>query len=118
MILLLALGCTDVEATPDPQATPEERLDALAPGASPSLSKTVALYTRDLDTVADVLTVLRAREQQPERRLLALAVLPPHRQAEGLAGPYAQNLRAAGADLVLLQTTDLKPALLSRQLHP
>lgn len=55
MILLLALGCTDVEATPDPQATPEERLDALAPGASPSLSKTVALYTRDLDSVADVL---------------------------------------------------------------
>ena len=70
------------------------------------------------DTVADVLTVLRAREQQPERRLLAMAVLPPHRQAEGLAGTYAQNLRAAGADVVLQQTTDLNPALLSAQLSP
>ena len=69
------------------------------------------------DTVADVLTVQRARQQCPETRFLSLAVAPPH-----LHGPQALERRAAyeaqlveaGADGVLPSTQALEPeALLS-----
>ena len=56
------------------------------------------------DTVADVQTVLQARQRVPEQRFLSLAVSPPH-----LHGPqqqqrrhgYEQQLLAAGADRIL-----------------
>ncbi|MEI6032474.1 MAG: TIGR01548 family HAD-type hydrolase [Synechococcaceae cyanobacterium ELA739] len=56
------------------------------------------------DTVADVQTVLRARQRLPDQRFLSLAVSPPH-----LHGPeqqprrsaYEQQLLAAGADRIL-----------------
>ena len=69
------------------------------------------------DTVADVLTVQRARQQCPDARFLSLAVAPPH-----LHGPQALERRAAyearlveaGADGVLPSTQALEPeALLS-----
>jgi HAD superfamily phosphatase len=65
------------------------------------------------DTVADVLTVVRARSAEPDRPLRAIGVLPPHRGAEGPAGAYGDGLRAAGADLVLRRVTDLDPTALA-----
>ncbi len=59
------------------------------------------------DTVADVLTVQRARQQTPGQRFLALAVAPPHLQRPEAAerrGPYEAQLRQAGADAVLPAT--------------
>jgi len=59
------------------------------------------------DTVADVKTVIRAREQLPEQRFVSLAVVPPHLQnAKQLEArkQYEKNLRAAGADLVISHT--------------
>ncbi|MFM7652153.1 MAG: TIGR01548 family HAD-type hydrolase, partial [Vulcanococcus sp.] len=59
------------------------------------------------DTVADVLTVQRARQHSPEQRFLALAVAPPHLQrpeASERRGPYEAQLRQAGADAVLPAT--------------
>ncbi len=50
-MILLLLGCTADPGLPDPTLTPEQRLDALAPG----LAAEVAKYTDDLDPVADVL---------------------------------------------------------------
>ena len=67
------------------------------------------------DTVADVLTVQRARQQCPDASFLSLAVAPPH-----LHGPEALERRAsyearlieAGADVVLPSTQALEPEAL------
>jgi len=59
------------------------------------------------DTVADVLTVLRARQRVPGQRFLALGVAPPHLQRAGAAArraPYEAQLRRAGADAVITAT--------------
>ncbi len=61
------------------------------------------------DTVADVHTVIAARRQRPELRLLSLAVAPPHLQAPGLVearAAYEQGLRDAGADHILASTDE------------
>jgi HAD superfamily phosphatase len=66
------------------------------------------------DTVADVLTVQRARLQAPEQRFLALAVAPPHLQSPDAAqrrGPYEARLRQAGADAVIPATDRVLEAL-------
>ena len=66
------------------------------------------------DTVADVLTVQRARQQAPEQRFLALAVAPPHLHAPEAAnrrGLYEARLRQAGADAVIPATEQVLVAL-------
>ena len=66
------------------------------------------------DTVADVLTVQHAREQQPEQRFLSLAVAPPHLQAQGQEEArwhYEQQLHQAGADVVIPATSQVLVAL-------
>jgi len=66
------------------------------------------------DTVADVLTVQRARQQEPEQRFLALAVAPPHLHTPETAdrrGPYEARLRQAGADAVIPATERVLEAL-------
>ncbi|MEB3302485.1 MAG: TIGR01548 family HAD-type hydrolase [Cyanobacteriota bacterium] len=63
------------------------------------------------DTVADVETVLRARQCRPDQRFLALAVAPPHLHLPEQASQreaYEQRLRAAGADHVLGRTAELQ----------
>ena len=67
------------------------------------------------DTVADVLTVQRARQVVREQRWHSLAVAPPHLHgSERLQArqAYEQGLLAAGADRLLSQTANLTPALL------
>jgi HAD superfamily phosphatase len=59
------------------------------------------------DTVADVNTVLRARELIPQQRWMSLAVAPPHLQSPGQSearAQYEENLRAAGAEVILTTT--------------
>ena len=59
------------------------------------------------DTVADVQTVIQARERWPEQKFVSLAVVPPHLQAAEQAAArriYEQRLRTAGADQVLTTT--------------
>ena len=61
------------------------------------------------DTVADVQTVTRAREQVPQQRWMSLAVVPPHlqspEQSEARAH-YEENLRAAGAEVIFTDTQE------------
>jgi HAD superfamily phosphatase len=67
------------------------------------------------DTVADVLTVLRARERHPDQRLVSLAVAPPHLHGQERSGErrrYEEQLRQAGADGVLEHTAALTPGRL------
>jgi len=66
------------------------------------------------DTVADVLTVARAREQRPQQRFISLAVPPPHLQSAGASAErerYGQQLRAAGADRLLVRTDQVLAVL-------
>ena len=59
------------------------------------------------DTVADVLTVERARQVVPQQRFLSLAVAPPHLQGpEHLEArhAYEERLRQAGADRIVPDT--------------
>ena len=63
------------------------------------------------DTVADVLTVVHARRQEPQLRCKALAVPPPHVAAAGapVRSAYQQQLLAAGADAIIGATAELCP---------
>ena len=59
------------------------------------------------DTVADVHTVVQARERWPEQQFVSLAVAPPHLQTAEQAAArriYEQRLQEAGADRVLSST--------------
>ena len=62
------------------------------------------------DTVADVLTIQKARKQIPNQKFLSLAVAPPHlHKHEQLESrlEYEQNLKDSGADLILKSTSEL-----------
>jgi HAD superfamily phosphatase len=63
------------------------------------------------DTVADVTTVVRARQERPAQRFISLAVAPPHLQNSPRRGAYEEQLRAAGADAVIANTTAVLAAL-------
>ncbi len=56
------------------------------------------------DTVADVLTVIQARQQQPDQQFVSLAVAPPHlhgRDHQAARNAYEERLKQAGADKIL-----------------
>lgn len=54
------------------------------------------------DTAADMQTIIAAREQFPNRRWIAIGILPPHAQRDSnYADRYKQKLIAAGAQIVL-----------------
>ena len=54
------------------------------------------------DTVADMYTVVKAKELKPERNWIAIGILPPHVQSsQARQADYAQKLMEAGAEIVL-----------------
>jgi len=98
---LIAMG--DAPDKPDP-----EGLIRLASTlVNCSLGSDAPLIAYLGDTVADVHTVMRAREQVPQQRWMSLAVVPPHLQNPGQSEArthYEENLRAAGAEVILTTT--------------
>jgi HAD superfamily phosphatase len=104
---LLAMG--DAPDKPDP--TGLLRLAAqLAEAPLGLASSPPVLYLGD--TVADVLTVVRARQQLPEQPLLALGVAPPHLRSDPAAlRRYEASLLQAGADAVIPSTQALPERL-------
>jgi HAD superfamily phosphatase len=106
---LIAMG----QAPDKPDPTGLLRLASQLSGAAMDGASPPIAYLGD--TVADVLTVQRARQQCPDARFLSLAVAPPH-----LHGPQAMERRAAyearlieaGADVVLPSTQALEPEAL------
>ena len=53
------------------------------------------------DTVADMQTALKAKEQQPESRFIGVGVLPPHVQTDAeIMQTYKARLEASGAAVV------------------
>jgi HAD superfamily phosphatase len=64
------------------------------------------------DTVADVLTVVNARQVCPQQRFIALAVAPPHLHGSTEArSAYEARLLDAGADAVIPATSAVTDAL-------
>jgi HAD superfamily phosphatase len=97
---LIAMG--DAPDKPDPTG-----LLQLAAALAGPLGPEAAPVAYLGDTVADVLTVQRARQQQPQQRFVSLAVAPPHLQAPGqepARARYEAQLQAAGADRVIPST--------------
>jgi HAD superfamily phosphatase len=63
------------------------------------------------DTVADLLTVVKAREIRPDRAWIGVGVLPPHVHGDPVQkARYTEGLRQAGAAIVLDNVQELTPA--------
>ncbi|MBD2177048.1 TIGR01548 family HAD-type hydrolase [Pseudanabaena sp. FACHB-1998] len=60
------------------------------------------------DTVADMLTVVKARDYDPSYDYVAVGVIPPH-VAEELRDRYTDLLKDNGADIVLNSVLELTP---------
>jgi HAD superfamily phosphatase len=97
---LIAMG--DAPDKPDPSGF-LRLASALAPASVP-----VAYLG---DTVADVTTVVRARQARSGQHFISLGVAPPHLQDSHRRGAYEEQLRAAGADAVIARTSDVLAAL-------
>jgi HAD superfamily phosphatase len=62
------------------------------------------------DTVADMYTIVKARELRPDRQWLGVGVLPPHVQdGRQRQAAYTETLKQAGASIVLANVADLTP---------
>jgi HAD superfamily phosphatase len=105
---LIAMG--DAPDKPDPTGL----LRLAAPLAGGHLGPDAPPVAYLGDTVADVLTVQRARTQCPGQRFLSLAVAPPHLHGHPEArATYEARLREAGADRVIPTTASLREELLA-----
>lgn len=62
------------------------------------------------DTVADMLTVVKARDFDPSYQYVAVGVIPPH-VSEDLRDRYTALLKENGADMVLNSVLELTPQL-------
>lgn len=58
------------------------------------------------DTVADMTTILKAREIKPERDFIAVGVLPPHIEGKENISKYSEQLFTAGANQIVSKVTD------------
>lgn len=67
------------------------------------------------DTVADIRTLLNARQQHPQRQWCAVGIVPPHAQAR--QADYSRDLFAAGADTVLTSVNALNVVCLQSLLR-
>ena len=63
------------------------------------------------DTIADIQTVINAKELYPFQKFISIGVTPPHlKTAENVhkQSSYESKLKAAGADFIISSVTDLK----------
>jgi HAD superfamily phosphatase len=73
-----------------------------------SNSAKVVVYVGD--TVADMLTVVKARAYDPNYEYVGVGVIPPH-VTEDLRDRYTDLLKKSGADIVLNSVLELTPQL-------
>jgi len=69
---------------------------------------TVIVYVGD--TVADMLTVVKARDYDPSYQYVAVGVIPPHVSVD-LRDRYTALLKENGADIVLSSVLELTPQI-------
>jgi HAD superfamily phosphatase len=109
---LIAMG--DAPDKPNPQGI--LRLAALLMGRheAPDLGPLAPPVAYLGDTVTDVFTLQRARQEVPEQRWRALAVAPPHlhgAEAQAARGGYEDQLLRAGAEGILATTAAVIEAM-------
>ena len=79
------------------------------------LGTTPVIYVGD--TVADMYTVVKAREVKPERIWLGVGILPPHvHDSEEQKKSYGEALLKAGAVKVFANVQELNPTQVSQLL--
>jgi len=62
------------------------------------------------DTIADINTVINAREKIPSQKFISIGISPPHLHLHSRLkerNSYEKNLQNAGADLILNSLNDL-----------
>ncbi len=98
------IAMEDAAGKPDPTGLllAVKQIELMQPQAS------LVVYAGD--TVADMLTVVKARIYDPSYQYLAVGVIPPHVR-EDLRDRYASLLRENGADLVLNNVLELTPQI-------
>lgn len=100
------LAMEDAPGKPNPKGLFEtvRRLEA-----EQSNTSNTVIYVGD--TVADMYTVIKARELEPHREFIGVGVLPPHVQkTPSRREAYAELLINAGAEVVFCNVQDLTPA--------
>ena len=108
---LIAMG--DAPDKPDPTGL-RQMVQRLAPQDSAALP---VIYAGD--TVADMYTVNRARETDPQRNWYGAGVLPPHvQETAARATAYGQQLQAAGAATIVPKITELTPDHITHLIRP
>ncbi len=63
------------------------------------------------DTIADIKTVINARKEIPTQKFISIGLAPPHLHLKSRLKErhtYEENLRKAGADLILSSINDLR----------
>jgi HAD superfamily phosphatase len=97
----LLVAMEDAPGKPDPTGLFEtmQRLDALRDEP--------IVYVGD--TVADMTTIVRARELDPNRSFFAIGSLPPHVESgdESVRRDYEAGLRSAGADAIVSSVREI-----------
>ena len=108
----ILIAMEDAPSKPDPTGLmmSVQRIEAKQPEAR----GLPVLYAGD--TAADMKTITAAQMQFPERRWLAIGILPPHAQQDAdYQTRYAEKLRAAGA-IAVLENVQMLDAELTKQL--
>ena len=63
------------------------------------------------DTIADINTVINARNEVPSQKFISIGIAPPHLHLKSRIKErnlYETNLHKAGADIILSSISDLK----------
>jgi len=98
----------DAPGKPDPTG-----LFAAIAQLEPPNSKIPVIYVGD--TVADMYTVVNARQQRSDRSWIAVGILPPHvQETESSRQQYLTTLKQAGADVVFSNVQELTPSAIAQ----
>ena len=102
----LLIAMEDAPGKPDPTGL----FQAVSQIEEASTSSETAPVLYVGDTVADMQTIAKAHQVQPERSWIAVGVLPPHvQETHARQDAYADTLRQAGAAIVLAHVEQLIP---------
>ncbi len=100
----ILIAMEDAPGKPDPTGL-FSTIDLLQSGIEKSLP---VIYVGD--TVADMYTVEKARNNQPNRTWIGVGVLPPHvQETSEKSAAYGESLTKAGAKIVLSNVQELTP---------
>ncbi len=104
----MLVAMEDAPGKPDPTG-----LFAAIAQLEPPNSKVPVLYVGD--TVADMYTVVNARQQQGDRPWIAVGILPPHvQETESSRQQYVTTLKQSGADVVFSNVQELTPTAIAQ----